>query len=217
MGVVEHRPLGDGGTSRHPHVAVELTALVFDLDGVIRHYDHGHTRNIEDRHGLVAGSLMHAAFGGELGRSFVCGELDHDQFADALGGAIGSTIAAAEFVEMRAEVDPEAVELIRRLRRRLPVALLTNGSVRTRTELAEAGLADSFDHVFNSAETGVPKPSAAAFLNVVRAFGALPEAVAFVDDHEPNVEGAINAGLVGHHYRGLDELRRFLGEWGLHA
>lgn len=193
----------------------DLAALIFDLDGVIRHYDHAHTREVERRHGLVGGSLLHAAFGGDLGRTFVCGDLDHDQFAAALGELIGSTGAATEFVAMRAEVDHAAVGLVRGLQERLPVALLTNGTVRTRAELAEAGLADAFDHVFNSAETGVPKPEAQAYLNVVSALDVAPATVAFVDDHLPNVVGATSAGLVGHHYQGLDELRRFLAIYGL--
>ena len=74
----------------------------------------------------------------------------------------------------------------------------------------EAGLTGSFDHVFNSAETGIPKPEARAYLNVVAALGVPPSATAFIDDHPPNVAGAIDVGMIGHHYVGLDELRFFL-------
>jgi putative hydrolase of the HAD superfamily len=112
-------------------------------------------------------------------------------------------------------VDHEAVELVRTLQRRVPVALLTNGSLRTRHELEEAGLHDAFDHVFNSAETGVPKPEARAYLNAVEALGVAVAVTAFVDDLEANVAGALDAGLVGHLYEGLDPLRDFLSTYGL--
>jgi putative hydrolase of the HAD superfamily len=187
-----------------------VQAVIFDLDGVIRHYDRTHERDIEARYGLAPGSLLATAFGGETGHDFMCGRIDHDEFERRLSGPLGAG-AAAEFVAMRAVVDPEAVALVRHLQVRMPVALLTNGSTRTRSELAEAGLSDAFHQVFNSAETGVPKPHVQAYLNVVEALGQHPSATAFVDDHPPNVDGAVAAGLVGHHFVGLAELRVFLG------
>lgn len=187
-----------------------VTAVIFDLDGVIRHYDRTSERDIERRHGLPAGSLVSTAFGGPEGQSFMRGEVDHDGFAVLLGDLLGAADAAREFLAMRAVVDAEAVALVRRLQAVVPVALLTNGSLRTRTELLEAGLHDAFHHVFNSAETGVPKPERQAYLNVVGALGHPTASTAFVDDLEANVVGAIDAGLVGHHFTGLADLRRFL-------
>jgi len=194
---------------------MSLQAVIFDLDGVVRHYDRVHERSIESRFGLEAGSLLRIGFGGDLGRSFMCGEIDHGQFARSLGELLESPGAAAEFVAMRAEVDPAAVALVRSLQARLPVALLTNGSLRTRHELAEAGLGDAFDHVFNSAETGAPKPHPQAYLNVLEVLGTPPQLTGFIDDHLPNVEGAEAVGIVGHHYRGLGDLMKFLGGHGL--
>lgn len=192
-----------------------LDAVVFDLDGVIRHYDRVLERDIEARHGLPSGSLVPTAFGSDAGNEFMCGRLDHDGFATALSVLIGSDAAAVEFVAMRAEVDAEAVALVRSVQGSVPVALLTNGSLRTRAELEEAGLHEAFDHVFNSAETGVPKPHEQSYLNVVAALGVAPAATAFVDDLERNVDGAVAAGLVGHVYTGLPALRAFLDRHGI--
>lgn len=192
-----------------------LDAIVFDLDGVIRHYDRVHEAEIERRHGLAPGTMVATAFGGDVGRDFMCGRLDHDRFADRLAVLLGSEAAAREFVAMRAEVDPEAVALVRALQERMPVALLTNGSLRTSQELEEAGLHDAFHHVFNSAVTGVPKPAARAYLNVVEALGTAPTSTAFVDDLPANVAGAVVAGLVGHLYVGLADLRAFLATHGV--
>ena len=194
-----------------------LDAVVFDLDGVIRHYDRVHERDIEERHGIPVGSLVPTAFGSSAGHEFMCGRLDHDGFAAALSALIGSEAAAVEFVAMRAEVDAEAVALVRSVQAVVPVALLTNGSLRTRSELAEAGLHEAFDHVFNSAETGIPKPLPESYLNVVAALDVDPTTTAFVDDLDVNVRGAVTAGLVGHVYTGLAVLRSFLDVHGIVA
>ena len=204
-----------GATYIRPMTGRRLEAVVFDLDGVIRHYDRAHERDIEQRFGLIPGSLVATAFGGSLGHDFMCGRIDHARFADQLGSLLRSAEAAAEFVEMRAEVDHEAVAVVRALQAMMPVALLTNGSTRTQLELAEAGLHDAFHHVFNSAETGVPKPDPRAYLNVVEALGSPVGRTAFVDDFPHNVEGAIAVGMVGHHYRGLDGLMAFLADHGV--
>lgn len=190
-------------------------AVIFDLDGVLRHYDRAYERRIEQRHGLAEGALFSSSFGSHLGRMFMRGELDHDQFAAGIAALVGSIEAATEFVATRATVDRDAVALVRRVRQRVPVALLTNGSLRTRIELDESGLGDAFDHIFNSAETGVTKPEAGAYLNVIAALGVKPSAAAFVDDHPPNVAGAVEVGMIGHHYTGLAGLQGFLRVHGL--
>lgn len=182
---------------------------------MIRHYDRVVERAIEARHGLPLGSMLPIAFGGETGMAFMLGEIDHNEFEARLAVELASTGAARELVAMRAEVDHRAVDLVRTLRLDVPVALLTNGSVRTRVELEEAGIHDAFDHVFNSAETRSPKPQAQAYLNVIEALDATPHRTAFVDDHEPNVIGAARVGLVAHHYVDFSELHQFLAGHGL--
>lgn len=184
---------------------------------MIRHYDRVAERAIEARYGLPVGSMLPIAFGGATGLAFMRGEIDHDEFEARLSVELASVGAARELVAMRAEVDHRAVELVRLLRIDVPVALLTNGSVRTRAELEEAGIHDAFDHIFNSAETRAPKPHAQAYLNVIGALDAAPHRTAFVDDHEPNVHGAAQVGLVAHHYIGFTELHRFLRGHGLAA
>ena len=56
-----------------------------------------------------------------------------------------------------------------------------------------------------------------AYLNVVAALGVHVSTTAFVDDLDPNVVGATSAGLVGHLYVGLEELRSFLTVHGIHG
>ena len=181
--------------------AKAFDAYIFDLDGVVRHFDRMEEAAIERRHGLAPGSMIHAAFGSELGNEFICGRL-----ATVIGPG-----AAAELLAMRPEVDHEVVSLIEALRADAPVALLTNGSTRTAHELAAAGLAAVFDLVLNSATLGIAKPAVEIYRHATGRLGVPPERTLFVDDRPLNIDGARTAGLVAHHFVGLDELRRFLG------
>ena len=75
--------------------------------------------------------------------------------------SIGTALFEASVTSVSVGV---TVSIVRVIAAVVPVALLTNGSLRTRTELAEAGLHEAFDHVFNSAETGIPKPLPESYL-----------------------------------------------------
>lgn len=200
---------------QHGAMADALRAVVFDLDGVVRHYDRTHEADIERRFGLERGSLLREAFASDVGDDLMCGRIDHDGFVERLGAVLGSVAAAQELADMRATVDPEAVRLVQRLQEEMPVALLTNGSRRTRLELEEQGLAGVFDHVFNSAELGVAKPSPRIFRHVLEVLDVGAPAALFVDDHPGNVEGARAVGMIGHHYSGLAELTAHLAALGL--
>ena len=190
--------------------ATAFDAYIFDLDGVVRHFDRMEEAAIERRHGLAPGSMIHAAFGSELGNEFICGRIDHPEFEARLATVIGPG-AAAELLAMRPEVDHEVVSLIEALRADAPVALLTNGSTRTAHELAAAGLSAAFDMVVNSATLGIAKPAVEIYRHATGRLGVPPERTLFVDDRPLNIDGARTAGLVAHHFVGLDELRRFLG------
>ena len=194
---------------------MQLDAVVFDLDGVVRHYDRAEEAAIERRHGLEAGSLLITAFGSPAGQDLMCGRIDHDEFALRVGELVGSHDAALDLVATRATVDDRAVELVLALQDVVRVALLTNGSLRTPTELADAGLDRVFDHIFNSAVIGVAKPTAAVYHHVLEVLDVSADRALFVDDHLPNIDGARGVGMHTHHFSDLDELVVHLETFGL--
>ncbi len=180
-----------------------LEVVVFDLDGVLRHFDREAERLLEVRHDLEPGSLIRAAFGDELGGSLVTGRIDWPEFADRLALRIGRP-ATDDFLAMRAILDHDAVDVVARLRDTgRPVALLTNGTLRTDEELAEHGLTHAFDAVFNAAVLGVAKPDRAIYEIVTESLAVEPSAIGFVDDHLPNVEAASAYGWQAHLYQDL--------------
>lgn len=192
-----------------------IEAVVFDLDGVLRHFDRAAEAALEDRHGLERGALLRAAFGDDLGNQLVVGQIDWPEFTDRLAERIGLA-AVREFEELRAVLDHAAIEVLDRLRHRgTTVALLTNGTLRTEMELVEHGIADSFDHIFNTARLGVAKPHPDVFERVTVELDRPPQAVGFVDDREDNVTAAIAHGWSGHHYQSLDGVVEWLRSLGL--
>ena len=194
---------------------MQLRTIVFDLDGVIRHYDRGQEAEIERRHGLGPGQLLELAYGGSLGYDLMCGRIDPDTFVTRFGADVGPIEAARELVGMQAELDRAMVELIEALRDCVTVALLTNGTTNTRNELAAHGLSDAFDHVFNSAEIGLAKPTTEVYDHVRAELRVDGAHVLFIDDKPTNIDGAVSAGWHGHHFRDQVTLRRELDRHGV--
>ena len=92
------------------------------------------------------------------------------------------------------------VFLLRRLRERLPVALLSNGTTRLRRDLHVLDLLDEFDVVFNTAEIGIAKPDEEVFRHVCSELAVDPRRAAFVDDLQVNVDGAASVGMHSHRH-----------------
>jgi 2-haloacid dehalogenase len=103
-------------------------------------------------------------------------------------------------------------ELLREVKETgLPVYALSNWSAETWPIAVErfAFLA-WFDDVVISGSLGVKKPDPAIFEHLLTRHRLDPAATLFVDDSARNVEAAGRLGLVTHHFRSADALRRDL-------
>ncbi|MEM8925510.1 MAG: HAD-IA family hydrolase [Actinomycetota bacterium] len=188
-----------------------LRCVLFDLDGVIRHFDPGHPAAIEHRHGLAAGSAVRTAFRAELLASVVTGRRSRAEWVAIVGRELANPVAAAELLSDRGTVDEAMVALITELRARgLVCALLTNGTDTIPDELAALGLDDVLDHVFNTAIIGTAKPEPEPFLHVCRALDLAPPEIFFTDDRPENTEAAAALGMTAHTFTGVDGLRAAL-------
>lgn len=72
-----------------------------------------------------------------------------------------------------------------------------------------------FDSIVISGEVGMRKPDADIYEFAVASLGLEPERVIFVDDAEPNTEGAVRVGMRAIHHRGEATTRLRLREFGL--
>lgn len=82
-------------------------------------------------------------------------------------------------------------------------------------ELATGLLVGLFDRVVASHHLGVRKPEAAFFERLCGVLDTSAEKVLLVDDRRENVEGACDAGLRAHLFRGAADLRDRLRSEGL--
>ncbi|WP_328901582.1 HAD-IA family hydrolase [Streptomyces sp. NBC_00441] len=198
-------------------------AVLCDFDGVVRLWDPDGMTALDRRAGLAEGTFAAAAFHPTLLEEAVTGRISDEQWrrrvAESLAGSCGSAARAQDLVRgwtaLTGRVDPEVLDLLTALRGRIPVVLVSNATTRLEADLAALGLADAFDAVINTARVGVAKPDRRVFEAAARSVGAELPRCLFVDDTAGHVAAARGAGLTGHHYRGVGELRGALVSMGL--
>ncbi|MEN3608121.1 HAD-IA family hydrolase [Plantactinospora sp. ZYX-F-223] len=191
------------------------TALLVDLDGVLRRWDPERTAAVERRYGLPAGALYDTAMRWSLLQPAVTGQLSHadwlagiaDALAEPAGGPDRARAAVQEWQADRGTVDPEVLDFVREVRAAgIRVGLASNATDLLDSDLALLGLTDEVDVVVNSSKLGVPKPSKEYFQQACLAVGAPPAQVLFVDDSDRSVRGARVAGLSAYRWNGPADL-----------
>jgi putative hydrolase of the HAD superfamily len=194
------------------------SALLVDLDGVLRRWDPAFTAAVEERYGLAPGALLTAALEPDRLRPVVTGRVSRAEWLAGIGEAVGSAEAVAEWMTFRGTVDPEVLGFIRQVRTAgLPVALATNATDAERDDLAALGLTDELDAVVNSAELGVAKPAPEFYAAACAAVRVPPRGCLLVDDTDRNVRGARAAGLAAHRWTGPADLPYLRAALGLPA
>jgi putative hydrolase of the HAD superfamily len=196
-----------------------IRALLVDLDGVLRHWDAQHESAAESAGRLPAGAIRRAAFAHELLHPAITGAVSDEAWRTRIVERLQQVhpeCDAVRAVELWSaspgRVDTEVLELVRSAQGQATIALLSNATTRLRADLRRLGIADEFDHIFNSAEMGLIKPQPAVFRAVLQALQLPPEAVLFVDDHAGHVSAAESLGIVGHTYGSRIMLSRVLDE-----
>jgi putative hydrolase of the HAD superfamily len=200
---------------------VPIRAILFDLDGVIRHFDRDREAALEARHRLPPGALRAALFEPIRLRRAVTGltsdELWRAEAAAALAQAFGHQAAGAieEWGSDRGRVDPLALSLVQRLRASRAVGLLTNATSRLPADLRTLGLADAFDVVVNSCEAGCCKPDPQAYELAASRLRHPPSHVLFVDDTPSHVEAARSLGMAAIRFTSVQQLELELASAGI--
>ncbi len=124
----------------------------------------------------------------------------HERWPEMLGGPIEGTVAILD--ELR--------------RAGLPLYALSNWSAE-KFPLARArfDFLGWFDGIVISGEVGVCKPDPRIYRAFLERFPVDPATAVYVDDHEPNVVAAVEAGFDGRRFRGPGALREELAVAGL--
>lgn len=202
---------------------LSLPALVlFDMDDVLCTYDRG-TRVVQlaQQAGLAAAAVHAAIWDSGFEQLGDSGDLDAEAYLRGFGERMGFPLSLEGWLAARQAAmwpRPEVLDLVRTVKRRTRVAVLTNNSTLVTEHLDRLfpGLRDVFGPaIFTSAGLGAAKPDVACFHRCLAALGVAPEDALFTDDLAENVEGAIRAGLSAHQYVSADGLARWLGSHGL--
>jgi putative hydrolase of the HAD superfamily len=193
------------------------SALILDLDGVVRIWDAAVMADAERVHGLPCGSIARVAFEPGALSAVITGRTTDEAWrrhvARALTDAYGpqAKSAVADWSASCGTVNVAVLDIVRAQRRVMAVALLTNATSRLARDLAQLGLDTEFDAVFNSSEMGVAKPDPRTFEMTCAALELDHRDCLFVDDNVPNVEAAQRLGLGAHLFRSARGLAAFLG------
>lgn len=177
--------------------------FVFDLDGVIRHWDPDIVANAERSHGLPSGALFATSFEPDLLLSAVTGVITDEVWRSEVTRlllreypAADGAGAVAEWSLPIGEIVEGSVDVLRRARERGTVCLLSNATSRLRSDLAALGITDEFDHIFNSSEIGYAKPDERVFEHVERRFGVSADRIIYIDDGAGNIDAAAKRGWI---------------------
>jgi HAD superfamily hydrolase (TIGR01509 family) len=193
-----------------------IRVVLFDLDGVIRHFDPKHVDDIEQRHGLAPGTLESIAFAKPLIEDVTTGRISRENWVRQVGEMAGNTSAAEEWGVQPAVVDEALLELSDEIRGSgVRTAVLTNGTDTIAAEISALGIADRFDAIFNSADIGFVKPDVRAFEHVLRALTVDARDVFFTDDSASKFAGADSLSIRTHLFEGVNDLRSRLIEAGV--
>lgn len=178
-----------------------IGTVVFDLGGVVCHFlPQRRITALAAASGLAPALVEEHLYGSGLIDAADRGEVSRDELADIIRARLGVTGTAAglgELWTMSFEPDRAVLAVVSRLRGAVRLAVLTNNDALLARALPERfpDIAAAFDQLFFSAELGVRKPEARAYLLALGLLGSEPQRTLFIDDSERNVAGARAAGL----------------------
>lgn len=199
-----------------------VAAVVFDMDGVLCRY------RIEKRLAHLAtlcaksADEIHAAiWGSGFEHLSDSGQITAEAYLAGFGDRMGVALSREQWLTARRiamEPDPAMLDLVKALARRTTVALLTNNGALLEETIDEAfpGLRPLFGtHAYFAWQFRTAKPDPAIFRALCKRLGTRPGETFFLDDGPENAAGAGAAGLIGHHFTGIDGLRDELARYGL--
>jgi epoxide hydrolase-like predicted phosphatase len=182
-------------------LAMSIQAVVFDIGGVLEITpDLGVAGAWESRLGLAAGELNQRMADAWVGGSI--GTISEADVQRAVREQLGlDERQLAEFMadlwrEYLGTANTELIGYARGLRPRYRTGILSNSFVGARErEQAAYGFEDLVDEIIYSHECGLSKPDPRIYALACARLKAEPAQVVFLDDYEPCVEGARQAGI----------------------
>lgn len=186
----------------------QIKNILFDLGGVILDLDK--LRCIKAFNAI--GVPVTADYLGVYGQTGLLGELEvgeisdsefYNRFRNEFNCNVSDDIIRDAWNAYLVGIPRQRLRLLQQLKKQFRLYLLSNtSSIHTDfwepmfvTDNGEKGSKFFFDGVYCSFRTGLVKPNADAFRNVLQSAGILPEETLFFDDSPANIEVAANIGF----------------------
>ena len=209
-----------------PGESRRVRAVILDYGGVVRREGVEDWDEVACPHGVPAGAAWAAFHDVPEYAASRAGKASEAELRAAvvrdLARWVAPDVAERVLSEIEAKnravpaIEPEMEPLLKALRSRVRLGLLTNGGKGSLQKLHDWGVTPWFDDVVASGDVGLGKPDPRVFLLTAGRLDVAPAECAFVDDVLRNVEGARTAGMLAHHHHRTrhGELVRFLEDCG---
>ena len=205
-----------------PNSSLLVDGVVWDLDGIVRHWEDNELA-VDERHlGLPAGSVVDVAFAHPRFDQLVTGAVTFEEWHADLTEELVATHGDRVLPMMnrwkghRGRVDWEMREIVAQTTAQVPTALLSNGSTRLEEDLDVFAITDTWTVIANTARIGIRKPDEGSYLAACAAIGVDPRRAAFIDDLAENVEAAAKVGMIAFQHVEMTGTVDFLRELGFH-
>lgn len=202
---------------------VRIEAVILDFGGVLWDMRWDVARQLSEAHGLARSSVFETLYRTDTWHHVERGRGDAVAWLAeahaALEGRAGRALPPLHGQWRAAQgLIAAAVDLVRELRPRYRVSILSNADRSLRQRLQEEmGIARLFDDIVCSAEVGMAKPDLAVFRLAADRLGVPPPRCLFVDDWDVNVHAAREVGMAAvlHRADRGDDLRAQLAAIGV--
>ena len=197
-------------------------AVIFDMDGVLCHYDFDkRLARMAEMTGVDAKTINRVIFEEGFDESADSGGYTAESYHEEFCRRIGAQLSVEQWLEARAESmqpNSEVLDLARRVGQAARIALLTNNGplLEKHIDRVFPQVTEIFaEHIYFSCSLGTGKPNPQVFRRVIERLHAPPDATLFIDDSADYVKGAAAAGLATHHFHSAAALRSELKGRGL--
>ncbi len=199
-----------------------IEVLLFDFDGVVRHFDRSRVPIIERAAGLPLGSIASVAFSDEQLIPAITGRIRDEVWRERIAAALTSAYpesdarsAVREWSQSIGTIDAEMEALVAECRGRYRIGLVSNATSRLASDLALLNVAQHFDEIINSSEVGIAKPDRGIYDHAIARMQRAAGQMLFVDDAPQNVEAARSLGITAIHHTSPAETRQAMHELGV--
>jgi len=188
----------------------DVKAIIFDFGGIFINLNYSATIDAFKKLGIENfDELYSQAQQSHLFDNYETGKISSQRFINGLLDFLPTQPTPNQVVNawnaMLLDVDPKKVRLLKELREKYPVYLLSNTNdlhidlaFRRWEKTIGQSIHDSFDKIYLSHEVGLRKPNKEIFELVCNENNLIPSKTLFIDDTEQHIHGAKSIGLQTH-------------------